>query len=401
VPRRPAALLAAVVVLAAAAWAGAQTRPAGPAQIAILLPLSGDYAHVGHALLDAMQLALADASGVSWTVLDTRGDAARAGRLTEQLADDPGVVAVVGPVGAAESRTAAEVAGRRGLPMLSLSSQAGVEGAGGYVFRLRVAPEDQARQMARVALNDLELHRFAVLYPDDPVGRSAMAAFVDEVLRGGGSVTALEAYDPESTNLLHPVELVVDRRDRVVHGRAFESPPRASERHRSERSRVDFEALFIPDEGDRVALVLPFLSFVDVALGTRVRLLGLSSWADGDLAVSGDLAAGALFTRIYDEHMEDPGAAHFADVYRDRYQRTPSEAEAQAYDAVAFLVEVLAGVPAGGTDRAGLRQALQAAPPFAGLGSPLQLDRAGAVVRDLPLFSVDRSGYAGPYELLR
>ena len=43
---------------------------------------------------------------------------------------------------------------------------------------------------------------------------------------------------------------------------------------------VDFDALFIPDEHDKIVLIAPQLAFHDV---TGVRLLGSSGWVDPEL----------------------------------------------------------------------------------------------------------------------
>ena len=112
----------------------------------ILLPLSGDHGHLGAQLLDSLTLALDESSGVSWTVLDTEGEADRARRLVREAAANPANLVILGPFGAAESRAAGDVAIEGGIPMLALTSEAGVELSGVEVFRMRVSPEFQARQ---------------------------------------------------------------------------------------------------------------------------------------------------------------------------------------------------------------------------------------------------------------
>jgi ABC-type branched-subunit amino acid transport system substrate-binding protein len=410
-----------VPLLAAALMAGstgplaAQPAPrhSSAGQVGILLPLSGDYAHVGEQLLDALTLALDDQPGATWTVVDSAGDPLVAAARVAELAANPAVIAVVGPVGAAESRAAAEAAAQRRLPLLTLTSVEGIEELGPTIFRLRTSVEQQARRIARIALDELRLDRLAVLYPDDDFGTRAMRAFVDEVVTSGARVTALESYpsardgESESGFVDHravddAVELLIQRRRRRLTGRPFERTPRTRPSRRTRRPSVDFEGLFIPDFHPQVGVLVHFLAFYEVGLGDRVQLLGLSSWAGPGLRLGAPLVAGALFVQVFHRHFYDDTVAQLVARYDTAYERAPSEAEAQAYDGLTFLLEVLAELPASdaAAARALLPRALIEAAERSGLCGPMSFSATGAVVRPLTLFGADEDGYIGPYHLL-
>jgi ABC-type branched-subunit amino acid transport system substrate-binding protein len=369
-------------------------------QFGILLPLSGEFEHMGRQMLDAIELALGDAAGMSWTVADTEGDPDVARRRVEALAANPANLAVIGPIGVAESTAAAEAAERLGIPLLTLTSDLGIEEIGPWILRLRVAPEDQARHMAGLAFAELGIRRFAIVYPLDRYGNRVARAFVDEVLALGGGVTAIESYEVGETNFNDAVQLLVNRRYRRLLGEAFRSRPTWTDRHLSWDSTVDFEALFIPDDHDRVGLILPFLSFWEVPVGGRVQLLGISTWAGRGLAKAEELAAGALFSQIAHEAMFQPAVAQLYERYRRSYDRSPSEAEIQAYDATSLLLELWRRAPAEQYTRESLRLALLQGTHESVTGA-LAFDEAGGVVRNLALFSTDGGGYIGPHLLLR
>lgn len=372
----------------------------GARQIAVLLPLSGEYEHVGVFLRDAIELALRESPGLSWTVVDSRGDAEVAARRVRELADDPAVLAILGPVGHAESEAAAAVAAERRIPLLALSSREGLEDLSPWVFRLRVSPEEQARQMAQIAVDRLDTDGIAVLFPETPLGESTARAFVEAATAAGGRITAYESYPDDTTDFNDAIELLVNVRYRELRsGRRGGPATRVARLHAS--PEVDFGAVFVPDFHERVGLVLPFLDFWEVPLTGRVQLLGLSGWAGRGLQKSGDLGFGGLFPVVFHRDLYALGVDELVARYEEAYEREPSEAEAQAYDAVLLLRDALGGLPAFGATRRDLAERLLGGLHTQGVGSDLGIGPDGAVRRTLHLYSVSHDGYVGPYDLLR
>jgi tetratricopeptide (TPR) repeat protein len=99
--------------------------PSGP-QVACLLPLTGSNRAAGRVALDQLRRAFIS-SKTQLVVRDSGSDPDLAGRLTGQLAKDPTVLAMIGPLSAAEVTRATAVAKATGLPMLPLSDAAGLE----------------------------------------------------------------------------------------------------------------------------------------------------------------------------------------------------------------------------------------------------------------------------------
>jgi len=97
----------------------------GP-HVACLLPLTGADRAAGRLALDQLRRAFVSSS-THLVVRDSGSDADLAARLTGQLAADPTVLALIGPLSAAEVKRAAAVANATGLPILPLSNTAGIE----------------------------------------------------------------------------------------------------------------------------------------------------------------------------------------------------------------------------------------------------------------------------------
>jgi ABC-type branched-subunit amino acid transport system substrate-binding protein len=370
-------------------------------QIAILLPLSGEYEHVGAHLLEALQLSADMAAGITWTVYDTGGDPVRAAQQVALIAEDLNNIAIIGPVGTAESLAAAEAASSYNIPLLTLSSFEGIEDISPWIFRMRISPEEQSRQIATIAMEALDLRSFAVLYPNNEFGIRSMDAFVQEVLSVTGSqITGIEPYEPEETNFNDPVRYLVNRDLRDSSGRPNRTPP-TSRRRRTDRAHIDFEAIFIPATHNDVSLISHFLSFWDVPVSGHTQLLGISSWSGYSLGQSADLLDGALFTQIFHPEMYNDAVLQFVSSYFERYERHPTEAEAQSYEALQLLVSALEVQPSSGQPRQSLMRTLGNGIIIEALSGPLELTRRGAITRQLTTFSIGRSGFVGPYEILQ
>jgi ABC-type branched-subunit amino acid transport system substrate-binding protein len=383
--------------LAGCMWAAplaAEESASIPApRIAVLLPLSGDYQRLGDAAMDGLRWA-ADELPMALTLEphDTQGDPALAAALVADLAADPDVLAIVGPIGAKESMAAAQAAAEAKIPILTLTSVEGVEDVGRTVFRLRVSAETQARSLAQLAVGVLERKRAAVFYPADEYGAGCMRAFVEAYTAAGGRVTAIEGYEPDESKPTKEAELLSGMRlRRVDRGNSTKQPPSTTLKKRA-RAHVDFDTLFIPDQGAQVARALSFLAVAGVTLddGHSVQLLGTSGWTSGGLAGAERLAVGALVAQAFDPHQSDRVEGLVA-YFQEQMGRSPTALEAQSYDAALILSHAARRCVASAS-RDCLVQGLLSQGPVEGVMGPVRLSQRGAPIRDLVLFDVDDQG---------
>ncbi len=344
-PRAACFAALAALALAASLWpTPALSQAPGPLKIGVLLPLSGKHKRLGGAILDAVSLTRSVVKDVDFTVADTGGTAEGARREVERLALDLDVVALLGPVGWEEARAAAVRAQQLGLPIISLSNQEGIEAIGDLVFRGRPSVQEQARLMATVAVNEMKIERFAILYPDDELGQSAAMAFFEQARGGGGRVMAMSSYAAGETNLQKAVEALVSRRAPKLAGRSLARPPTSTIRQWGQVSRVDFDAIFVPDYDDSIALACRFLRFNDVPLpglddGITVQLLGTAHMHGPRLADSEGLVSGALYPELFALSHADDQAAAFARIYAESFGREPVDIDAQVVDLYGILAD--------------------------------------------------------------
>ena len=156
--------------------------------VAVVLPLSGTHAAIGAELRTAIRIASRSPEGRGVTVrfVDTQGTQAGAVAAVDKAVFEHHAIAIVGPVGARESRAAAARATELDVPIALLSAAGAANSAAG-VFRLWSSSGWEAREAVRIA-KSLGYDRFAAHGHADSTGGFACDRLVGP--DGGGILTA-------------------------------------------------------------------------------------------------------------------------------------------------------------------------------------------------------------------
>jgi len=196
-PGHPAATIATSEIVTPGERLGVRGTAAavtGNPPIGLLLPLTGRQTAATAALIrDGFLAAIArlpEGTRPAVRVYDT--DALTVGTAMQNARAD-GAGFLVGPLTRAEVQTAAEQ--RPGdLPLLLLNSLDGAGYIGAQLYQYALAPEDEARQIARQMFGSGQ-RRALVVAPSGEWGARVAAAFTDELTRAGGQVVAHGNYD--------------------------------------------------------------------------------------------------------------------------------------------------------------------------------------------------------------
>jgi len=160
--------------------------------IAVLAPLSGSYADIGHQLMDGVRYALAQATdlpNVSIIPLDNRRSGLETVRQLNRIIEHQRVAAVIGPVWSDNVIAGATSAAVGKLPLITpTATDNGLASLNQYVFQLSPDYETRGRAAAQFATDSLGLRLFATVSPADKQGKALTDAFTDEVERRGGDV---------------------------------------------------------------------------------------------------------------------------------------------------------------------------------------------------------------------
>lgn len=385
--------------------------------LGVVLPLTGSFAAFGEQSLQGILLAAGvfdgaaaanGHGGVRVRVRDSKSSAEGAEAAVRELAGDPEVGAILGPLSMSETAAAARAADGAHVPLLSLARADRGAPASPWAFRLGLAPELEAAELAEYAMSELGAKRFAILYPGDTYGRTLEGLFWDAVEERGGAVVAVASYDPEATDFKDPIRRLagfallsdaeqhaIAERDRL-RTRARKLPPREARAMLEAAGAltgpdgsplpplVDFDALFIPDSHENVVLLAPQLAFHEI---TGVQLLGTNGWNHPDLVRIGEPhVEGAVFTASYHREVAHPMAYEFARRFETVYAHAPDALAAAGFDAANL---VLGRWIAGADSRAELRQNLLGLRNQPGIAGVLSIDAAGQALRRPQLLTVD------------
>ncbi len=309
-----------------------------PIKVAFLLPLSGPNAELGAALLDAAQLALFDVVDKRLLLLprDTAGTPEGA-RRAARAAVQEGAELVLGPLFSASVTAAAPVTRASGINMIALSTDRTVAGDG--VFLMGFLPEEQIERIVGYA-RSRGLWRFAALIPDNAYGATVTAALEASARRFGGTVVRVEYYPDIGGDPRQAVQRLADydrRRGALLRQRALlekleDEPSRQALERLSTLETLgdlDFDAVLLPDGGERLRTVALLLPYYDVD-PKKVRLLGTGLWEDPTLGREPALVGGWF------AGPPPSAAAGFAARFSEVFGYSPPRIASLAYDAVAL-----------------------------------------------------------------
>lgn len=314
-----------------------------------LLPLSGPYAVYGQEVLNGIELGLGlfDAphggtEKITLLIRDTEGSPEITSSAVEALANGEHVVGIIGPLSSKVAVAAAGEAESMGVPIITLTQKEGITDEGEMVFRNFLVPSEEIKTLVNTSVRELGLKRFAILYPDNPYGRFFMNRFWDGLKEAGGSVTAVESYKPDQTDFRDQI--------RKMTGLYYPRPRSVTEKLREMRTPfeqetelepakpqpiIDFDAVFIPDDYQKIAMIAPQLMYHDV---TDVRLIGTSLWQSPKLIeMAGRYVQGAIFTSGFFGKDEDPAVRTFVKDYEKAFESEPGILAATGYDTIRFL----------------------------------------------------------------
>ncbi|MBI9111607.1 penicillin-binding protein activator [Maridesulfovibrio ferrireducens] len=150
---------------------------------------------------------------------------------------------------------------------------------GKQAWRFFSSPEDQIRASLDLAINDLGITDFAVLYPQEKFGRQMSKIFWNMAKSRGAKITGMESYPPND----------FPKWGKVV-GKLVKAPEKKAENEAdgldedAPLTETDFGAVFIPDTWRQAQLLIPHFFFHEadtlVFLGPELWSQALNSARD-------------------------------------------------------------------------------------------------------------------------
>ncbi|HEY4717133.1 MAG TPA: penicillin-binding protein activator [bacterium] len=365
-------------------------------RIGLILPLSGDFSFYGEKVLKgailAMNLFSKDEKGkFTLVVKDSHGIPSTAAGDVDSLVRDHNVVGIAGPLLSSTSQAAGVRAQILGIPLLHLSNRNTVNQIGNYVFSFGATNSAQAKSIARYAIKQLNLTKFAILYPRTPYGEEHMNAFWDEVLNNGGVVTGVEGYEPNKKEFSDEIKKLVGlyyldtRMDEKEKWLEFLKtvPKNLKKKEWKPSPLIDFDALFIPDTYRNISIILLYLPYYDIY---GIQLLGTNGWNNEALMnYAKKEAEGSVFLDAFIINAGGTEVNYFVERYRQEYQEDPDIFSALGYDVIKFLINV---IERSGADRERVMKTLLNAQNFTGITGNISILQNGETSRDFYILRV-------------
>jgi|TARA_Y100000031_G_scaffold84226_1_gene92646 ABC-type branched-subunit amino acid transport system substrate-binding protein len=346
-------------------------------RIGAVLPLTGKMALTGQQVLQGVQLAV-NQSGLTQEgklELVIRDSAAQpVERVVEELAADPDVIGIIGPVLSNNVKQVTSIADRYRVPVFTpTASLHGLSELSPYFFRNALTRGVQGKYIAEYAVNMLRLRRFAVLFPLESYGFELKDAFTREIELLGGEVITVVPYERSQADFKRQIleigGLSDDKLEELVQNQLETSSksPSFGQEGAISRPRVEaglwsgdevenlkvslelsYDAIFLPGFYDKVGLIASQLAFYNV---DTVTLLGARGWNSPELIkIAGNYIRKGYFVDGFYVNSKRPEVNQFVTQFKTAFAEEPNILSAQSYDAARMFIQII---------RSGARNRLQ------------------------------------------
>ena len=229
-------------------------------RIALLLPLTSDYAQAAAAVRDgflAMDAANPNPDKPKINVIDIGADPAQAVAIYEAVVKD-GTQLIVGPLGLEAVDNIARKSSLE-VPTLLLSHASNEIDASKTVFQFGLTPEQEAVQAAERAWLDGR-RQAGLLYPDSVWGKRMQNAFVGAWQRLGGIVVSEQTYLLDQNDYTDPVKLLLNILQSEARKDKIEALAKTKLKFEA-RPREDIDFIFLAADVKHARLIKPQLSY--------------------------------------------------------------------------------------------------------------------------------------------
>jgi branched-chain amino acid transport system substrate-binding protein len=361
-------------MLAFAGWSAAWG--ADTVKIAVVGPMSGNYAQYGTYLRNAVELAAKDinaaklAGGYTVEVVaeDDQMDPKQAATVAQKLASRGDIFAVVGHFSSTTSLAAQPIYARAGIPMISPSSTSPDLTNKPNFYRTAVTDDVVSTQLADFAVGKKGFKRIAVLYQTGTSTIAQAEIFAKRAKELGAEIVLYEGHEPE---------------------------------------RVDFQAAataLVPLKPDLIFLPTFTAEASKIArqlreAGIKAPLMGTDALFDPQFVeLAGDAGEGTYAAAFFHENSQRESAKKFVEAYKAAYGQAPEGYGANAYDAALLLA---AAAKEGSGDRAKTLEWLgmlgNSKPAFPGVTGELGFGADHNVRKDIIIVEL-KAGKFGPVQ---
>lgn len=340
----------------------------GEIKLAVIAPLTGDFAQYGEAYRTAVELTVSqvnaaggiDGKMLAYDIFDDKNDARESATLAGRIAADNSYIAVVGPFASTCALACAPILQNAGIvEMCPTCTHPDLTATGDYIFRGAITSELEAPIFADVTLNKLDAKRVGIIYTQDDWGITTEQEYAAKLEELGGTVVIAESYISGSTRDFTPILTKI--------------------------ANEDIELLFVAAMYNDSAMILEQLK--QLGYEGRFKIQGTGSlYTDEFLELAGDNAEGMYITASFYAANPAENVQQFVSEYTEMFGSEPNLFAASVYDGVGLIVEALRN---GATDRQSLRDNLAAIKDYQGVTGNASFNENRDVIKDEVVLKIE------------
>ncbi len=350
-----------------------QSSSTGDIVIGQYASMTGDTATFGISSDEGVRLALDEvnaAGGVLGRKVrviteDDQSKADEARTAAEKLISRDKVIALLGEISSSKSIAAAPAAQSAHIPMVSPgSTNPKVTEMGDYIFRACFIDPFQGEAMARFALDDLHLKKFAFLYAVNSDYSSGLRDYVKQTLQKRGAQVVAEQSYTESKDVDFKAQLTAIK-------------------------NAHPDAIFVTGYYTEAGLIAQQAR----ELGITVPLIGGDGW-DSDQTVKIGKAAveGSYFANHYSPDEQRPEVQQFVKAYKAKFNgKVPDAMAILGYDSMKLLADAIQR--AGSTEGPKIRDALAATKNFPGAAGAITIDSHRNAAKPIVIVKIENGQF--------
>jgi ABC-type branched-subunit amino acid transport system substrate-binding protein len=326
--------------------------------LGVILPLSGPLAPLGEGTRNGMELAMQveNEPNVHVEFKDAQESVVGVQTALQDLTGQKKADFIIGPLLSEQAASVRQASLAERIPMLSLT-KGNVFETGDIVFRFGATSNSQMDTLLDAASMTAGISRFALVYPESPIGLEYANAFKKYVTAKGLQVLYEATYRAGDAAKLETIAADV--------------------------SRLNVGGMFIPDslEGAK-----ELLSHFSESARERIRPMGPATWdSPQTLAQSPALFNRAIFISPFFVGSSNPLMAKFIAEYRKKFGKAPDFLAAQGFDAMTIAIGAARQTLKDGTP---LDLAMKNIDAYDGLTGSMRVDTSGEVQRAYAVLEV-------------
>ena len=294
-------------------------------KIAMLLPLSGKMEALGQSMKKSAMLAIGDLNNNNLLVqfYDTKSTSSGA-LVAIENATKVKPHLIIGPVLSEEVSAISDTALSKNIPVISFSTSPLVLQNG--IYSLGLLNEEQIDKIIKHA-TEIGRQNLAAVLPDNQSGINMLKLMMSSSKNYGIKLTKVGFYSPETMDFTKLVTQIAGE-EKV---KRSQMKPEDFEKLTEplEPIVLDFDALIIPEHGNKLKSIASMFSYYDIAI-PEILFMGTSIWANTNLSKETELY-GATYPVMSFSRL-----TRFSQKYENMFEEKPNGLSIFAYDAIAL-----------------------------------------------------------------